>query len=85
MTSNSWQTLMAPNLYPASFQERNDPPHFFSSLHLWGNYCPTFLEIRVQGLSCVSAKSARNTQHKNQHFLPRKQMTANKILLRSAA
>lgn len=85
MTSNSWKTLMAPNLYPASFQERSDPPQFLSSLHLLGNYCPTFIEIHVWELSHVSAKFAHNTQHKNHHFLPRKQMTANKILLHCAA
>lgn len=84
MTSNSWQALMAPNLYPASFQGRNDPPQFFSSPHLLGNYCPTFLEIHVQVLSHFSAKFLHNTQHKNHHFPPRKQMTANKILLRCA-
>lgn len=30
MTSNFWQTAMIPNLHPASFQELNGPPHFFS-------------------------------------------------------
>lgn len=28
MTGDFWQTIMIPNLHPASFQELNDPPHF---------------------------------------------------------